>query len=214
MEVEAGYTLCNNSTKGDTPCYSNYFEVYIFAGKYILDETNVTSYFKSFCNITIITSPTTTLTRTTQTFSFNTQNYSQGVTLAFRSRGACGSIFRIKMYYYYCEETISKGLKFKETLSPAEKFKSVTGYCSENSVPSNNTTSVNRCCYPNGTWSELEDDIKCVCAEGHAPITDGSCTSECHTCIYTLCIMPSKPYQNEIGRANSGRTTVKLVLKH
>ena len=162
------------------PCYSNDFEVYIFSGNYILDDVNVTSYFKPFYNITINTSPTAILIRTTQTSSFHSENYSQGVTLAFRSRGACGDIFRIKMYYYYCEETFNKGIKFKRTSSPAEGFKNVTGNCSVNSVPSNNVTSVNRYCYPNGTWARLENDnIQCFCVEGYAPNKkDGSCSSK------------------------------------
>ena len=146
---------------------------------------NLTSYFKPFYNITINTSSTPTLTRTTQTSSFHSENYSQGVTLAFRSRGACGDIFRIKMYYYYSEETFNRGIKFKRTSSPAERFKNVTGNCLENSLPSNNVTSVNRYCYPNGTWARLENgNIQCFCVEGYEPIKDGSCASELHTCRY------------------------------
>ena len=185
MEVEAGFTLCYNPGNGDVPCYSQYFEVYIFSGNYVLDEANVTSYFKPFYNITINTSPTTTLIRTTQTFSFHSQNYSQRVTLAFRSRGACGKIFKIKIYYYYCEETFNRGIKFERTSSPAQGFKNVTGNCSENSVPSNNVTSVNRYCYPNGTWNRFKNtNLQCFCAGGYEPVTDGPCASEFHTCRY------------------------------
>ena len=138
-------------------------------------------------NITINTSPTTTLIRTTQTFSFYSQNYSQCVTLAFRSRGACGKIFRIKMNYYYCEETFNRGIKFERTTSPAKGSKNVTGNCSENFVPSKNVTSVNRHCYPNGTWARLENDnMQCFCVEGYEPTTNGPCASEfihVDTCI-------------------------------
>ena len=70
VEVEAGFTLCYDGGKGDVPYYSDYFEVYIYPRKYILDAINVTSYLKPFYNITINTSPTTTSIRTTQTFSF------------------------------------------------------------------------------------------------------------------------------------------------
>ena len=148
----------------------------------MLENEDVTSYFKPLYNITNNTSPTSTLTRTTQTFSFNKQNYSQGVTLAFRSRGACGSIFRIKVYYYYCEETINDAVKFERTLSPAEGFKNITGNCSENSVPSNNVKTVNRYCYSNGTWGKLEHgNLECFCVEGYEPNkTDGLCSSKLH----------------------------------
>ena len=185
MEVEAGFTRCYNVENGDiAPCYSDYFEVYIYPGKYMLYYQNLTSYFKPFYNITINTSPTATLIRTTQTCSFHSENYSQGVTLAFRSRGACGDIFRIKMYYYYCEETFNRGIKFKRTLSPAEGFKNVTGNCSENSLPSNNVTSVNRYCYPNGTWARLEMTICNVSVLKDTNLKDESCASELHTCRY------------------------------
>ena len=181
MQIEAGHKLCDNG-KEDVPCYSNYFEVYIYPGKYMLEKEKVTSYFKPLYNITNNTTPTATLTRTTQTFSFNKQKYSQGVTLAFRSRGACGRIFRIKMYYYYCEGTFNKGIKFEKTSSPATEFENVTGSCSENSVPSNNVKNVTRYCYSNGTWGELEHgNLKCFCGEGYGPNkTDGSCSSKLH----------------------------------
>ena len=182
VEVEAGYKLCliNGSIAVDVPCYSNYFEVHAYLEGYMTSHGNITSSFKPLYNITSNTLPTTNLTRTIQTFSFNSQNYSQGLTLAFRSRGACGSIFRIKMYYYYCEETINDGVKFGRIPSPAEGFKNITGNCSENAVPSNNVTSVNGYCYRNGTWGKLEHgNLKCFCVEGYGPNkTDGSCSSK------------------------------------
>ena len=183
VQIEAGHKLCYDAgTNTYEECYLDYFEVYIYSGKYELDIKNVPSYFKPLYSITNNTSPTATLTRTTQTFSFHKQNYSQGVTLAFRSRGACGSIFKIKMYYYYCEETINNGVKFERTLSSAERFKNITGNCSENSVPSNNVTSLNRYCYQNGTWGEPEHgNLECFCVEGYEPNeTDGSCSSKLH----------------------------------
>ena len=87
------------------------------------------------------------------------------------------------MFYYYCEETINERLKFEKTPSPATKaFKDITGSCSENSVPSNNVASVNRYCYSNGTWGELEHgNLKCLCVDGYEPNkTDGSCSSKLH----------------------------------
>ena len=180
VEVEAGYKLCLNSSNYTVPCYSNNFKVHAYLEGYMANHGNITLSFKSLYNITINTLPTATLTRTIQTFSFSSQNYSQGVTLAFRSRGACGSIFRIKMYYYYCEETVSEGVKFERIPSPAKGFKNVTGNCSENSAPSNNVTSANRYCYPNGTWGKLQNNnFKCFCVEGYGPNkTDGSCLSK------------------------------------
>ena len=178
VEVEAGFTLCYDGGKGDVPCYSDYFEVYIYAGKYTLRYEEVPLLLKPLFNITINPSPTTTLTRIIQSSSFNTQNHSQGVTLAFHSRGACGKVFRIKLFYYYCGKILLKRIRFDKTPSPAKGFKNVTGTCLENSVPSNSAIRLIRYCYPNGTWSKLEDnELKCLYVEGHATITDGSRTS-------------------------------------
>ena len=89
------------------------------------------------------------------------------------------------MYYYFCEKTFNRGIKFERTSSPAEGFKNVTGNCSENSVSSNNVTSVDRYCYPNGTWARLgNDNMQCFCVEGYEPTTNGSCASELRTCPY------------------------------
>ena len=186
VEVEVGYKLCYNydinGKEVSVPCNSSHFEVYIYPGKYTLEDENVPSYFKQLYNITINTSPTTTLTTTIQTFAFKTHDYSQGVTLALRSRGACGRIVRMKMYYYYCEETFNKGIKFERTPSPAEGFKNVTGNCSDNSMSFNSAKSANRYCYFNGTWGKLEDDdLECLCVQGYATNkTDGTCSSELH----------------------------------
>jgi hypothetical protein len=86
------------------------------------------------------------------------------VIFAVRSRGACGKIFRIKIYYMHvCKESIIKNIKFERTLSPAKGFKNVTGNCSENSIPSQNATSFKGYCYPNGSWRiPLDDNMHAV----------------------------------------------------
>lgn len=96
----------------------------------------------------------------------------------------------LKCIYYYCEETISEGIKFQRIPSPAKGFKNVTENCSENSVPSNNVTIANRYCYPNGTWGRLQNDnFKCFCVEGYGPNkTDGSCLSTSFTQIYVFLV--------------------------
>ncbi|CAB4043908.1 ephrin type-A receptor 2 [Paramuricea clavata] len=86
----------------------------------------------------------------------------------------------MKMYYYYCEETFIKGIKFERTLSPTKGFKNVTGNCSEYAIPQNGAkASFNIHCYSNGTWSKpAGDHLNCFCIEGFAPDkTNGSCSS-------------------------------------
>lgn len=190
VDVEAELTLClNPGNNARLPCYTNYFEVYIYRetsdkeNVYRPDDPNLADLLKVYSplyNITNNTLPNASLTRSVQTFSFP-QNSSQRVVIAIRSRGACGSIFRMKMYYYYCEETFIKGIQFEITLSPAKGFKNVTGNCSEYAIPPNSAkASFNIHCYSNGTWSKPEDDnLKCFCIEGFAPDkTNGSCLSK------------------------------------
>ncbi len=199
VDVEAELTSCLYPVSGgtyiNTPCYANYFEVYIYRGtdddkvyrpKPVPRSTDLDILLKVYSplyNITnnTKTSPHATLTgRSIQTFSFP-QNNSQGVAFAIRSTGACGSIYRMKMHYYYCEETFINGIKFEETASPAKGFKNVTGNCSEYAISLiNGTASFHRYCYENGNWSVLEDEnLKCFCIEGHSPNKiDESCSSK------------------------------------
>ena len=187
VDVEAELTRCIKIGERDLqPCFSNYFEFYIHRGKNELNFRTVTiskltEIFHPLYNITNDTSSEATLTRRNQTFSFP-QNNATGVTFAVRSRGACGSIFRIKMYYYYCKEIFINGLKFETTASPADGYKTVIAKnCSKNSIPSINAkrnrtiTTFYGYCSVNGTWSVPEyGNQTCLCVEGYM-LKDGSC---------------------------------------
>ena len=184
VDVDVELTLCYSPNRKFVPCSSNYFEVYVYRGnvKPNINPPPATMDFilsvfsSSIFNITNNTSPNATLTRSIQTFSFP-QNNSPGVTFAVRSRGACGKIFRMKMYYYYCKETYVNGVKFEKTPSPAKGFKHVTGNCSEYAITPNGAASFNRSCYDNGTWSNADDNLKCFCIKGYRP-NSGSCSSK------------------------------------
>ena len=187
VDVEAELTQCfHPGDNSKVPCHMNYFEVRIRYGKdgFIVDnQSNETlknqlyNAFSPLYNITN-TSPHVIPTRNIQTFSFP-QNNSPGVTFAVRSRGACGKIFRMKMYYYYCKETYVNGVKFGRTASPAKGFKNVTGNCSEYAISLNGTAGFNRYCYENGRWSNAKDNWKCFCVEGYT-LNNGSCSSKLH----------------------------------
>ena len=171
-DAEAGFKMCYDpGNRTAVPCHANYFEVVAYRGP---DEQRIyspktpdfkqlrTIYSLSVYNITNNTEGGQEPTRTNQTFSFP-RNNSQGVVLALRSRGACGSIYRMKMYYYYCEEHFINGVKFEKTASPAKgSNKMVTGHCTRNTIPPNNGSSLNANCTYNGTWN-VDDNVTCTC---------------------------------------------------
>ncbi|XP_028394324.1 ephrin type-B receptor 1-B-like isoform X2 [Dendronephthya gigantea] len=221
VDVEAELTLCDDpgAPKGSSSrlkCFSNYFEVYIYRGN--IEETSpdlnyLTERFQPLYNITNDTSPNSIFTRRIKTFSFP-QNHSQGVTFAIRSRGACGSIFKMKMYYYYCKEIFINGLQFVNTTSPAKGFKTVqttAKTCSNNSVKSINAAGNKTMtlyigyCFTNGTWSIPQyADLRCLCREGYT-LTDGLC-AKCKSNTYKssigneICIPCPKNSVSEKGQ--------------
>ena len=157
-------------------CSSNYFQVYVYRRQnapnipsgsnkpavkhYLLNN------FSPVYNITNNTSPVKATNKTeNHTFTFH-QNKSKGVTFGIRSRGACGRIYRMKMYYYYCEETCKNKVTFPKPISPANGSKEVPGNCSSNSSPSNNERNLNSSCSSNGTWF-IRDTIDCSCIQGY-----------------------------------------------
>ena len=172
------FELCfDERNSKHTSCSSNYFQVYVYRGQNAPnipsgnDPPAVKHYllntFSPVYNITNNTSPVKATNKTeNHTFTFH-QNQSKGVTFGIRSRGACGRIYRMKMYYYYCEETCKNRVTFVETISPANGSKEVPGNCSVNSMLPNNETNSNGSCSSNGTWS-IPDTVNCSCIQGYS----------------------------------------------
>ena len=175
VDVTAEFTKCFDYGKGDfEPCSSNYFEVYIHRGKNrpeMKTETAETVLYTQFTSLYNITTNTPLLSQTPQkkkkTLNFD-QNITEGVTIAVRSRGACGKILHMTVYYYYCDETFVDSVRLKKTPSPKVGPKLVTGNCSEHSQPSSNLTRLEGYCYRNGSWN-MNGDLECLCIEGYEP---------------------------------------------
>ena len=178
VDVEGKFEICYDpGNNKHVPCTYDYFAVYINHG----DEAPKISVNKIFgkltfvYNITSSTKPNETEdVPFKETFSFN-RNNTKGVTLAVRSRGACGKIFNITMYYYFCEERFIHSVKLKNTCSPKTGFKLVRANCSEHSIASGNTKSLEGRCYSNGSWSVNETN-KCLCTKGYEPNEKTGCS--------------------------------------
>ena len=187
MDVEAELTDdCESHTSGatvKTSCHSSYFQVHIYYGKHYTLLSNAPPL--PIYNITNHTSPGSNLSRSNQTFSFLGNN-SQYVTFLIQSRGACGRIFRMKIYYYFCDKTFYRGIKFEKTRSASfsNGLQNVTASCSNNSIPLKNATNFNGYCYPNGTWQfPADDNFECLCIKGYTPNNKGACSSKLHLYI-------------------------------
>ena len=180
IDLEVELTQCKNpeSGKNEDPyvsCYANYFEAYAYFGpntfsKYSVQNkmksTEILDIYSPLYNITNNTAVGAKLTKSNQTFFFY-RNNSQGVVLAMRSPGACGRIFRIKMYYYYCEEEFINGIKFEKASSPAVGTEAVVkGNCAGNTILPNNGTRLYGNCTYNGTWN-VHDNVTCECVKNY-----------------------------------------------
>ena len=174
VDIEAEFTMCLcPGVSSPVQCYSNHFEVYIslrnieiYPTDYEIQISDIYQLFSPLYNISNHTGTEAEwLSRNNQTFSFHPNN-SHWLTFAIRSRGACGSIFRMKMYYYECEELFIKGVHFQNVSSPITGFKNVIGHCSEQSVSLHNTKNQTGICHYNGSWT-IPQEIKCLCYEGY-----------------------------------------------
>ena len=185
VDVNGEFKLCYDpGNSKPIPCSYDYFAVYINRGDEAPKVTGndaetrrqeLLGKFSFVDNITSSTKPSETENVPfKETFSFN-RNNTKGVTLAVRSRGACGEIFNITMYYYYCEERFIHSVKLKNTSSPKTGFKLVRANCSENSMASGNTKSLEGRCYSNGSWSVNETN-KCLCTKGYEPNEKTGCS--------------------------------------
>ncbi|XP_028394326.1 ephrin type-B receptor 2-like [Dendronephthya gigantea] len=121
-----------------------------------------------------ITGNTTSMDRVNTTFTLNFKEF-RDITFGIKSRGGCGSVIRIKVYYYICEETFIKSVMFKKTLSPQNGTKVVFGNCSLNSRRSSHMGDLKAYCYSNGSWS-TEKNISCLCDRGYEPTEDHGCS--------------------------------------
>lgn len=125
-------------------------------------ETNLRSHFSSFYNITANNSLLSKTPRKQKQIIILDLNKANGVTFAVRSRGACGRISNMTIYYYYCKEIFVNGARLKKTPSPRNGSKRVLASCPKNSQPWSNLTRFEGYCYRDGSWS-MNGDFKCLC---------------------------------------------------
>ncbi len=102
----------------------------------------------------------------TQSFTFS-YNGSK-IRFAARARGITGEFYNMKLYYYYCDETVRNGVRLPETYAPpANGLKRVALNCTSNAVSKYNESSFEGLCWSNGTWNIFGNETGCFCRPGY-----------------------------------------------
>ena len=112
--------------------------------------------------------------RVNTTLSLNLKEFRR-ITFGIKSSGGCGSVIRMKVYYYVCEEMFINSVMFKMTMSPQNGSKVVFGNCSENTASVTKAGGLKAYCHSNGLWS-TEGDVVCWCDKGYEPTTNKGCS--------------------------------------
>ena len=97
------------------------------------------------------------------------------ITLGIKSRGSCGTVIRMKVYYIVCKETFINNVMFRKTLAPQNGTKVVFGNCSANSKVDLSVGNLTAFCHSNGSWS-TEGEIVCRCKEGYESTDKRGCS--------------------------------------
>ena len=119
-----------------------------------------------------ITGNSTSEERVNNTLTLNIKEF-RGMTFGIKSRGGCGSVIRMRFYYYVCKSTFINSVIFVKTLAPQNGTKAVFGNCSANAGLISRTGSLKAFCNSNGSWTAKEKML-CRCDKGYES-TDHGC---------------------------------------
>ena len=128
----------------------------------------------NFTSLGYITGNATIKERVNTAFTLNLKEFRR-IAFGIKSSGGCGSVIRMKVYYYVCEEMFIKSVMFKMTMSPQNGSKVVFGNCSENAASVSKAGDLKAYCHSNGSWS-VERDVVCRCDKGYEPTSNKGCS--------------------------------------
>ena len=140
--------------------------VYVHKGKdpNIPRKNPKTYVYSNFYLVHVIRAVTGNRTKTRFKLSYS----SQYITFGISAKAVDATVYGIKMFYYYCEETFINNIYFPNTTSSANQSKAIYGNCSENSKSLNNGTELEAFCLQNGTWTR-RNGSECLCVAGFEP---------------------------------------------
>lgn len=113
----------------------------------------------------------TTLMQINDQITFKAQktikvDYTNGLYIAYRSRGTCGIIYPAKATYFVCPRDSKELLEFPLTSAPttSQAVKRVNGSCVKNAVLKGSDVNNFMLCYTNGTGAFFGE---CYCKAGY-----------------------------------------------
>ena len=114
----------------------------------------------------------------------------QFITFGISAKAVDATVYRIKMFFYYCEGTFINNIYFPNTTSSVNQPKAVNGSCSKNSKFLNNGTEFEAFCLQNGTWTRRSDS-ECLCVGGFEPPSPLGCQRK-----YMLSMQQNSAHKN------------------
>ena len=183
-------------------CQKNYpcnLTVYIHKGKdpNIPMKNRKTYLYSNFYLVDVIKAVAGNKTKTRFKLSYS----GQYITFGISAKAVDATVYGIKVFYYYCEETLIKNIYFPNTTSSANQSEAIYGNCSENSKSLNNGTEFEALCLQNGTWTR-RNGSKCLCVAGFEPRLSQGCRRK-----YILSMQQKSAHKNlyYMAQATSGK---------
>ncbi|XP_046863498.1 uncharacterized protein LOC124457265 [Xenia sp. Carnegie-2017] len=180
IEIDSKMANCDNE---DGICFRDGFEIFTYNGNGEpvipfpfngnLEEKGKNSiYFNNnFDFMGNITGNETSKERFIKMFTIQVKKFND-ITFGIKSTGACGTLFRMTIFYYVCQQKYKNSILLTRTLSPPNGTKVIYGNCSTNSEKLTKTSGLRAYCHSNGTWF-LEKNASCLCRKGYEPTKEG-----------------------------------------
>ncbi len=168
--------------KSDGICFQDSLQLFSYDDDIRDDINNAWGWrnvsIQKFINLTLlgnITGSTTSDLPVKTKFTLKIKEFRK-IMLGIRSTGGCGTVVRVKLYYFVCRALIFRFQKgtiyrnhiiLKKTPVPQNGTKVVFGSCSANAVLVSGMGDFKALCHSNGTWSIVKGDMVCWCDKGY-----------------------------------------------
>ena len=178
IDIESKVGRCKSK---DGICFKDGFELFRNNGNnknnlnlHGTDPSLSTEHRLKFTFVGNIAGNATSEERSITTFTLSIKEFRK-ITFGIKSTGGCGTVLRIKVYYFVCELLFVNKVVFKKTLSPKNGTKVVFGSCPANTGLVSSTGDLKAFCHSNGSWSIGKGEMVCRCEKGYEPTSNQDC---------------------------------------